>query len=151
MTTPSGLITSTLYYAVKGYIFDSFFKSRQMRPPFVNVCTVCVCVYVCILCIVCGLTVLNYNKLYYKFPRRPADSSCCCTNLARLLSLAHKSHAKGPALFVFPPEGALLPPRRQIRRPAGALLSGFIVSRVPRRARSLSFYVNQSAFCCTPV
>lgn len=110
-------------------------------------------------CMLLSVSVRVCTVLYVPCPSQLQKSSGLNsheTSLPKLLSdkcgAAHfPSHTqivcKGPASFMFPSVGSLLPPHRQICRP----LSGFIGSFILQRARSLSLYGNSSAFCPTPL
>lgn len=142
-------------------------KLRQTHRTFpfqTAVSTVCKCMYkVCVHAPECDCTCVCVLSVPYPCSSqllKSSDFSSHEQSLLKLLSarlgavhfpsqLAHKSYAKIPHWLFFPCEGSSLPQANVLAN--GDLLSGFIEYFILRRARSLSFYVNSSAFCPTPV
>lgn len=78
--------------------------------------SVSVCMCTVLYCTVCAMplyVVLDYKKLWFKFSQA---SSYCPTNVVLCISLRRQIVCKGPAVFMFPCVGSLLPPNRQICR-----------------------------------
>lgn len=125
-------------------------------PLFVNVCTACVCMLLRVsVCVYTVLCVSLYSSPLQKAPVQiitsPACPSYCPTNARLCVSLHTQIVCKWPrAVCVSTCRVFTATPQANLSAD-GDLLSGFIGSFTLQRARSLSLYVNSSAFCPTPL
>lgn len=114
--------------------------------------TVRVCVCVCVLSVLypCSSQLLKSSD--FSSHEQSAQTTVCQTRCCAFPFTARTQIiCKGPALIIFSMWRVFTATTQANVLANGDLLSGFIEYFILRRARSLSFYVNSSAFCPTPV